>query len=112
MDLQDLKTAYLARHRMSLDDSAIEHLHGFVAFLETALAALDPTPAEEPSAMPAAVAAVTEEPAAPEAPATEPAPEAQPEAPAAETAPEAQAQEPAAAEAPAEATPPADPPAA
>lgn len=90
MNLQDLKGAYLARHALSLDDSAIQHLHGFVAFLEAALAALDPAPAEE-SAQP--------EEQAPEAPADDP-------------APDAQAQEPAAAEAPAEPTPPADPPAA
>lgn len=42
MDLQDLKTAYLARHRMSLDDSAVHHVHGFVAFLEAALASVVP----------------------------------------------------------------------
>lgn len=34
MNLQDLKTEYLARHRMSLDDSAVQHVVGFVAFLE------------------------------------------------------------------------------
>lgn len=34
MNLQDLKTEYLARHRMSLDDSAVQHVSGFVAFLE------------------------------------------------------------------------------
>ena len=61
MNLQDLKTEYLARHRMSLDDSAVQHVSGFVAFLEAAMAALDPAPAAEPDAsgMPAVVAAVT-----------------------------------------------------
>lgn len=90
MNLQDLKAAYLARHWVSLDDSARDHVHGFVAFLEAALAALDPGAAPEPeaSAMPAVVAAVTEEPAPPLVA------EVPPEAPAAEV------------------TPPADPPAA
>lgn len=42
MNLQDLKAAYLSRHAMSLDDSATLHLRGFVAFLEEALASLEP----------------------------------------------------------------------
>ena len=72
MNLQDLKAAYLARHRMSLDDSAVEHVSGFAAFLESAMGGMDTAPAVEPEAsgMPAVVAAVTgdQPPSAAEAP--------------------------------------------
>ncbi len=105
MNLQDVKAAYLARHWASLDDSARDHVHKFVEFLEAALAALDPAPAAEAeaSAMPAVVAAVTEDPAPPVVA------EAPPEAPAVDPAPEAA---PAEAQAAPETTLPADPPAA
>lgn len=42
MDLQDLKRAYLSRHRASLDDNATHHVSGFVLFLEATLADLAP----------------------------------------------------------------------
>ena len=36
MDFQALKTAYLAQHWRSVDDTARMHLTGFAAFCETA----------------------------------------------------------------------------
>ena len=40
MTLQDLKAEFLARHAVSLDDSAREFVHRFVAFVEAELAAV------------------------------------------------------------------------
>jgi hypothetical protein len=113
MNLHDLKNAYLSRHAMSLDDSATQHVRGFVAFLEEALAALVPAadgaPAvDEASAMPAVVAAV----APTEGGQPDPAVVAATETVVYPDGTSVTGPGPLPAESPADATPPADPPAA
>ena len=99
MTLQDLKAEFLARHAVSLDDSAREFVHRFVAFVEAELAAvaaaLDAAPSTSGEPEPAVVA-VTETKTYPDGttatgpgPLLEESPTATPEAIAAAPTPEA-----------------------